>query len=229
MPAPTINRPSPNYGPRRDGARPDLVVLHYTAMDSAEAALDRLCDPQAEVSAHYLICEVGQVFALVPEDQRAWHAGAGAWGAVCDVNSRSIGIELANTSAHPFPEPQMTALCDLMWGIMQRWSIPVERVIGHSDMAPHRKFDPGRRFDWRRLAREGLSIWPEAGSASGDFLQDAQAFGYVPSDDVGEAEILEAFRQRFRPWADGPLCEADRALMADLAARFPVDRHHQTT
>ncbi|WP_306152976.1 N-acetylmuramoyl-L-alanine amidase [Roseovarius sp. MMSF_3281] len=217
-------RHSPNYGPRREGARPDLIVLHYTAMESAEAALDRLCEPDAEVSAHYLICEAGQVVSMVPEDQRAWHAGAGAWGAVCDVNSRSIGIELANTGAHPFPNPQMTALCDLMGGIMQRWSISKDRVIGHSDMAPQRKFDPGRKFDWRRLAREGLSIWPGAGHAPGDFLRDAQVFGYVLSDDVGETEILDVFRQRFRPWASGPLSDTDRALMANLAARYPVDR-----
>ncbi|MRU16583.1 N-acetylmuramoyl-L-alanine amidase [Roseovarius sp. A21] len=201
-----------------------MVVLHYTAMETAGAALDRLCDPAAEVSAHYLICEKGQVFALVPEDRRAWHAGAGGWGAVRDVNSRSIGIELANTGTHPFPEPQITTLVALMRGVMQRWDIPPERIIGHSDMAPLRKADPGRRFDWGRLAREGLGVWPKLGRTPGDFLQDAQVFGYVASGDVGQKAILDAFRQRFRPWAEGPLCDTDRALMADLAARFPVDR-----
>ena len=224
MPLPMIERPSPNQGPRRHDALPDMIVLHYTAMQSAEAALQRLCDPQAEVSAHYLICKTGQVVSLVPETQRAWHAGAGAWGDVSDVNSRSIGVELANTSSHPFPEPQIAALADLMHGIMQRWDIRPERVIGHSDMAPLRKADPGRRFDWRRLALEGLSVWPKACRAPGDFLQDAQVFGYMPSNDVDEAAILEAFRQRFRPWAEGPLSQEDRALMADLAIRFPVDR-----
>lgn len=224
MPVSVIERPSPNQGPRRHNARPDMIVLHYTAMVSAEAALRRLCDPLAEVSAHYLIYETGRIVSLVPETERAWHAGAGAWGDVSDVNSRSIGIEMANTSSHPFPEPQILALGNLMRGIMQRWGIRPERVIGHSDMAPLRKADPGRRFDWRRLALEGLSIWPAAGRAPGDFLQDAQVFGYVPSKDVDEAAILEAFRQRFRPWAEGPLSEVDRALMADLAARFPVDR-----
>src|SRR6056297_365032 len=226
MPVPMIERPSPNQGPRRHDARPDMIVLHYTAMQSAEAALQRLCDPQSEVSAHYLICETGQVVSLVPEAKRAWHAGAGAWGDVSDVNPRSIGVELANTSSHPFPEPQIAALADLMHGIMQRWDIRPERVIGHSDMAPLRKADPGRRFDWRRLALEGLSVWPKACRAPGDFLQDAQVFGYMPSNDVDEAAILEAFRQRFRPWAEGPLSGEDCALMADLAARFPVDRHH---
>jgi N-acetylmuramoyl-L-alanine amidase len=221
-----IEHPSPNFGPRRENARPDMVVLHYTAMESTQAALDRLCDPDFEVSAHYLISEVGQVFALVSEDQRAWHAGSGAWGGVSDVNSRSIGIELANTSAHPFPEPQMRALEALLHQIMARWSIPAARVIGHSDMAPKRKCDPGRLFDWRRLAQNGLGVWPEAGRAPGDFGADAGAFGYVLSGDVDEAAVLEAFRQRFRPWANGPISDTDRALMADLAARFPVDGHH---
>ncbi len=221
-----IWHPSPGYGPRREGARPDMVVIHYTAMQSAEAALARLCDPGAEVSAHYLICERGRIWQMVAEAARAWHAGAGRWGDVRDVNSRSIGIELANRGDHPFGEAQMAALEGLMRGIMDRWAIPPERVIGHSDMAPGRKGDPGRRFDWRRLALQGLSVWPgRAGSGDlpGDFARDAARFGY-PVGDVGEDMILAAVRLRFRPWGRGPLCEADRAVMADLAARFPVDR-----
>ncbi|ULB10325.1 N-acetylmuramoyl-L-alanine amidase [Cereibacter azotoformans] len=208
-----------NHGPRRDGARPDLVVIHYTAMSSAEAACARLCDPAAEVSAHWLISEPGECRALVPEERRAWHAGAGAWGAVTDVNSRSIGIELANPGDRPFPEPQMAALERLLAGILDRWSIPPERVIAHSDMAPGRKIDPGPRFDWRRLARAGLSVWPEP-RAPGDFRAAALAFGYP---DLPEELILASFRLRFRPWACGPLQAEDAALAADLAARFPVD------
>ncbi len=219
--------PSPNCGPRRDGAEPDLIVLHYTAMTDARAALARLCDPVAEVSAHYLISEAGTLWQMVDEDQRAWHAGAGAWGGVSDVNSRSIGIELANTGAHPFAEPQMAALERLLRGIMDRWAIPPERVIGHSDMAPHRKQDPGRRFDWLRLARQGLSVWswPDRNNG-GDFLSNACRFGYVPPEGCADpgAAVLEAFRQRFRPGASGPLDDLDRALMRDLAERFPVDR-----
>ena len=119
MPAP----PSPNHGERRGGARPDLVVIHYTAMASAAAARDRLCDPAAEVSAHWLIDAAGRAEALVPEDRRAWHAGAGAWGGVTDVNSRSIGIELANPGNDPFPEPQMAALERLLAGIRDRWGL----------------------------------------------------------------------------------------------------------
>ncbi|WP_245776382.1 N-acetylmuramoyl-L-alanine amidase [Thalassovita taeanensis] len=219
-----ISHPCCSFGPRRDGARPDMVVIHYTAMHSAEAALERLCDPAVEVSAHYLIGPQGQVWQMVDEDMRAWHAGAGQWGAVSDVNSRSIGIELANLGDHPFAEPQMAALEALLAGIMARWAIPPERVIGHSDMAPERKIDPGPRFDWLRLARQGLSVWPQA-AAPGDFWADAARFGYGLAD---EALVLNAFRMRFRPWAEGPVSEADRSLMADLAARFPVDRNGPT-
>lgn len=223
-----LSRPSPNHGPRRDGARPDMVVIHYTAMLSADAALDRLCDPAAEVSAHYLICEQGRIWQLVEEEQRAWHAGAGRWGAVTDVNSRSIGIELANRGDHPFAAAQMDALEGLLVQIMTRWVIPPERVIGHSDMAPLRKCDPGPRFDWRRLARRGLSIWPEPEGAPppGDFLTDAARAGFHPPEGCADAQtaVLTALRLRFRPYASGPLDPMDRAIAADIARRFPVDR-----
>jgi len=225
-PTPDLSQhPSPNCGERRNHARPDLIVLHYTAMISVEVALDRLCDPAAEVSCHYLIAEDGRLWQLVPEDQRAWHAGAGQWGSVRDVNSRSIGIELANTSTHPFPEPQMAALEALMPGIMTRWDIPVERVIGHSDMAPARKYDPGGRFDWQRLARQGLSIWPDTprDPAGQGFDALAETFGYAPT--TPQDDRLCAFRDRFRPGANGPLCKDDLMCLADLAARFPVDAH----
>src|SRR6056297_1387377 len=224
--------PSPNFGPRRDGMRPDMIVLHYTAMATPEAALERLCDAGVEVSAHYLICELGGVWQMVDEEMRAWHAGAGQWGDVRDVNSRSIGIELANTGARPFPAPQITALERLITGIMQRWRISRQRVIAHSDMAPARKSDPGPRFDWRGLARAGLSVWPE-GAAPGrvseaDFLRDAEQFGYSSREDVTADNILRAFRLRFRPHATGPLAPEDYAMIADLARRFPVDRDAPT-
>ena len=201
---------------------PDMIVLHYTAMKSCAAACDRLCDPAAEVSAHYLISETGTLWQLVPEARRAWHAGAGQWGDVTDVNSRSIGIELANIGDVPFPEQQMAVLEDLMTGIMSRWQVRPEGVIAHSDMAPARKSDPGPRFDWRRLALSGLSVWPSPGVAKGAFSNHAIAFGYPP--DAAPDDMLRAFRLRFRPWAHGPLEAADTALAADLARRFPVDR-----
>ncbi len=217
-----LDHPSPNCGPRRDGAQPDMVVLHYTAMETAQSALERLCDPAAEVSSHYLISEAGHTWQLVPEDQRAWHAGAGQWGDVTDVNSRSIGIELANCGDHPFPELQMATLEEVLRGIMARWHIAPERIIGHSDMAMDRKFDPGPRFDWRRLALRGLSIWPKSDGCPGDFEADARCFGYAPAED-GDG-LLAAFRLRFRPGAQGALDDLDRALMHDLASRYPVDR-----
>jgi N-acetylmuramoyl-L-alanine amidase len=213
---------SPNFGERRGGVLPDMVVIHYTGMESCAAAHARLCDPAVEVSAHYLIAEQGAVIPLVDEAMRAWHAGAGSWGDVPDVNSRSIGVELANTGAAPFAHAQMVALEALLVGIMARWSIPPHRVIAHSDMAPARKSDPGLRFDWRRLALSDLSVWPQAAKVGrpSDFVADARRFGYP---DVDDALILRAFRLRFRPWATGPQDGTDAGLMADLATRFPVD------
>ncbi|MHA6324172.1 N-acetylmuramoyl-L-alanine amidase [Roseivivax sp. CAU 1753] len=189
-------------------------------MTSAEAAVKRLCLPEAEVSAHYLIAEDGRLWHLVDEAQRAWHAGAGAWRGITDMNSRSIGIELANTGAQPFPEPQMATLESLLPGIMARWTIPPEAVIGHSDMAVGRKIDPGPRFDWRRLAIRDLSVWPEP-EAPGDFYTAARAFGYHWTEGQ-EAALLAAFRARFRPGAEGALCDADRAVIAALADRWPA-------
>jgi N-acetylmuramoyl-L-alanine amidase len=223
---PLIEAPSPNFGPRRGGASPDIVVLHYTAMVSAAAALERLCDPAAEVSAHYLIGEDGRLWRLVAERDRAWHAGAGAWGSVEDVNSRSIGIELANAGPiggfPPFPEPQMVVLEALLDALMARWTIPPARVIAHSDMAPGRKADPGPKFDWRRLARAGRAVWPERDEGSdSDFQSAARRAGYVPPADDWQA-VLAAFRLRFRPWADGPgPTPADAAVMAGLAVSHP--------
>ncbi len=204
--------------------RPDLVVIHYTAMTSADAACNTLCNPASQVSAHYMIAENGTVHCLVPEEMRAWHAGAGRWGGVTDVNSRSIGIELANPGSSPFAAPQMDALCTLLLGIKDRWGIPPARIIGHSDMAPGRKIDPGARFDWRRLARLGLSIWPVAVADPPplDAFRSLMArIGY--SADVPDKTLLSAFRLRFRPRASGPVSAADMALIADLARRFPVD------
>ena len=198
------------------------MVIHYTAMQSAAAALNTLCNPDTQVSAHYLIAPDGEVLSLVPEDLRAWHAGAGRWGSVTDVNSRSIGIELANNGFTPFAAAQMDALTELLKGIRARWDIRPERVIGHSDMAPGRKIDPGRRFDWRRLAREGLAVWPEVQEADTTYFVPAmRAFGYTA--DVSDDLLLQSFRLRFRPHVGGPLDGIDAGLITDLARRFPVD------
>jgi N-acetylmuramoyl-L-alanine amidase len=215
----TLTHPSPNFGERRGGQQPELVVLHYTAMQGCAAALERLCDPVAEVSAHYLIDTDGRILSLVDERARAWHAGAGMWAGRGDVNSRSIGIELVNLGNEPFAAAQMTALEGLLTAVLARWALPPAAVIGHSDMAPGRKVDPGPRFDWRRLALRGLSVWPDR-AEPGDFAADARRFGYP---DVPPEALLAAFRLRFRPWATGPLDATDAALAADLARRFAVD------
>jgi N-acetylmuramoyl-L-alanine amidase len=228
----SLTHPSPNFGDRR-GRRVDLVVLHYTAMPTCAEALARLCDPGAEVSAHYLIDADGTLLSLVDEADRAWHAGAGTWCGESDVNSRSIGIELANPGDRPFPDPQMRALERLLAGILHRHGLPPEAVIAHSDMAPDRKGDPGARFDWRRLALQGLSVWPVPsadappprpsakrgeGGASHEmagFLADLRGFGYP---DAAFETLLRAFRLRFRPGATGPLDATDCALAAGLGA-----------
>ncbi|MGR3503918.1 N-acetylmuramoyl-L-alanine amidase [Pseudaestuariivita sp.] len=199
-------------------------MLHYTAMASAEAARDWLCNPEAEVSAHYVIGPDGTTWQLVDEAQRAWHAGKGGWGAVTDVNSRSIGIEIANTGGTPFAAPQMDAVEVLLAGILQRWAIRPERVIAHSCLAPGRKIDPGPRFDWRRLARQGLAIQLEAGTAEPDEARaDAllQTAGYTAETDT--ATRLAAFRLRHNAQATGTLTPRDMALIEALAARYPVD------
>ena len=202
---------SPNHGDRR-GQRPELVVIHYTGMADGPSARARLCDPAAEVSAHWLIHEDGRTEALVPEDRRAWHAGAGSWLGRDDVNSRSIGIELVNPGDSPFPEPQMAALERLLHQILARWSIPAAGVIGHSDMAPGRKSDPGPRFDWRRLAVQGLAVWPAGAAGDLPLAESLTRIGY-PDDPAR----LAAFRLRFRPWADGPEDATDRRIAAALA------------
>lgn len=230
------SHPSPNFGERRGGALVELVVLHYTAMPSCAAALERLCDPATEVSAHYLIDLDGTILSLVDEEARAWHAGAGEWRGAGDVNSRSIGIELANDGCEPFAEPQMAALESLLASVLERHGLGPEAVIGHSDIAPERKGDPGSRFDWKRLALQRLAVWPDLSDvpphhpfpnggeegASPDlegFLADLRAFGYP---EAATETLLTAFRLRFRPWAKGPLDGTDRALAAGLR-RFEVD------
>ena len=214
---------SPNFGPRRGGLRPRLIVLHYTAMTSAGAALARLCDPKVEVSAHYLIGADGTVWQMVEEKMRAWHAGAGEWRGQDDINSRSIGIEMDNRGDHPFGDPQMRALERLLPEIMARWGIGPAGVIGHSDMAPGRKSDPGPRFDWARLARQGLARQGLALSAGLDapqavdvarFRALAHRAGFTAQvrDDV----LLDAVRLRFRPWGRGPLVAQDMGVLLSL-------------
>lgn len=215
--------PSPNCGPRRDGLLPELIVIHHTAMIGAKAALKRLCDPAAEVSAHYLIGADGRLWQMVDERARAWHAGEGEWLGRGDVNSRSIGIELDNAGPRlghpPFAAPMMAVLDRLLAGIMARWGVGAAGVIAHSDMAPGRKADPGPAFDWQRLALQGLAVWP---ASAPEEIPDPSLFDHLligcgyPAG-VGHAERLAAFRLRFRPRATGALDGRDMALARGLA------------
>jgi N-acetylmuramoyl-L-alanine amidase len=155
--------PSPNFDARR--GPPDMLVLHYTGMQTAEEAIARLRDAEARVSAHYVVDEDGTLYALVPEERRAWHAGKGVWQGETDCNAASIGIEIVNPGHEwgyrDFPDVQIDAVIALIADIRSRWTIPDDRIIGHSDLAPDRKEDPGERFPWKRLAGEGHGLWFE--------------------------------------------------------------------
>ena len=154
---------SPNFDERR--APPDMLVLHYTGMQSADEALARLTDPAAEVSAHYMVDEDGSILRLVPEERRAWHAGRGSWQGETNVNHASIGIEIVNPGHEfgyrPFPEAQIASVIELVSDIRSRWTIPDARLSGHSDCAPTRKEDPGELFPWKALAQAGHGLWFE--------------------------------------------------------------------
>ncbi|HEY0834409.1 MAG TPA: N-acetylmuramoyl-L-alanine amidase [Azospirillum sp.] len=200
-----LHLPSPNHGPRPDGARAELLILHYTGMPTARHALERLCDPAAQVSAHYTVDEDGTVYAHVPEERRAWHAGAGSWRGVGDVNSRSIGIEIVNPGHEfgyrPFPPAQMDAVENLCRAVMGRHGIGAADVIGHSDIAPERKEDPGELFDWPRLARAGIGLWPAPAMADDGPFDAAEVrallarYGY----DADCPRALLAFQRHFHP------------------------------
>ena len=224
-----IERPSPNHDARPARTPIDILLLHYTGMATAEAALDRLCEAAAKVSAHYMVDEDGTVYALVPEVRRAWHAGQSRWAGASDINGRSVGVEIVNPGHEfgyrPFPEAQMEAVADLAREIVARHAIPPARVLGHSDVAPRRKQDPGELFDWARLAREGVGLWPEdvgEGPQETPPVAEIQAmlgrFGYgAPNTGVLDEEtqiVLAAFQRHFRPSrVDG---EIDRDTVARL-------------
>ncbi|HYC04263.1 MAG TPA: N-acetylmuramoyl-L-alanine amidase [Azospirillaceae bacterium] len=209
-----IDRPSPNHGPRPDGVPVDMLVLHYTGMRSGPEAIERLCDPAAQVSSHYVVEEDGTIFLLVPEDRRAWHAGVSCWRDQRDVNSRSIGIEIVNPGHEfgyrPFPEAQMAAVVGLCRGILARHPIPPGNVVGHSDVAPARKDDPGELFDWPRLAAAGIGLWPPHGTAwdgtawdMAGLQRDLARLGYDVPQTGGLDEptrlVVRAFQRHWRP------------------------------
>lgn len=168
--------PSPNHGERAGAQAPDMIILHYTGMETGAAALDWLCREESQVSSHYLVHEDGRVDQLVPEDRRAWHAGKSMWKGEADINSHSIGIEIVN-AGHPgglpdFPSVQIDAVAELCRFCGDRWSIAPERVLAHSDIAPVRKVDPGEKFPWDRLHAAGIGHWvPPAPIGGGRFFQ----------------------------------------------------------
>ncbi|EPE97708.1 N-acetylmuramoyl-L-alanine amidase [Rhizobium grahamii] len=214
-------RPSPNHGERADGRRPDMILLHYTGMPTPDRALEWLCQDESQVSSHYFVGEDGEVLQLVPENRRAWHAGKSYWRGETDINSLSIGIEIAN-AGHPgglpeYPQEQIQAVIELCRDCGQRWSIAPERVLGHSDVAPIRKVDPGEKFPWSELHKAGVGHWVEPAAISGgrffqrgDSGQPVEAlqsmlslYGYA-TEITGQfsdkmAGDIEAFQRHFRP------------------------------
>ncbi|WP_193172764.1 N-acetylmuramoyl-L-alanine amidase [Nisaea nitritireducens] len=223
-----IERPSPNHDARPDGTGIDILLLHYTGMQSAEAALDRLTDPDAKVSAHYLIDEDGRCYRMVDEARRAWHAGVASWQGATDINARSIGIELVNPGHQygyrHFPDRQMDCLTHLSKAILGRHPIPPTRVLAHSDVAPDRKEDPGELFNWESLARSGIGLWPAQASAAAEVIDFSEAMrllseiGYAAPEDTvmsrSARSVLLAFQRRWMPR------DLTGALTPETAARI---------
>ena len=237
-----VERPSPNHNERPGGRPPDMLVLHYTGMRTAAEALDRLCDPAAQVSAHYPVDEDGTVYAHVPEDRRAWHAGVAWWQGETEVNGASIGIEIVNPGHEfgyrPFPEAQMEAVLALSQAIVERYRIRPLRVVGHSDVAPERKTDPGELFDWPMLAAAGVGFWPNAETVRARVESEREAdrrsigrnlerIGYRwpaepgsagPADAREQAAVLAAFQRRFRPVSVTGAVDRETAALAAAVA-----------
>ncbi|WP_404333326.1 N-acetylmuramoyl-L-alanine amidase [Sphingomonas sp. MMS12-HWE2-04] len=225
---PILDAPSPNFDARVLPVT--MIVLHYTGMKSGQAAIDRLRDPEAKVSAHYVVEEDGRIFRLVDEDKRAWHAGRSHWRGITDVNSASIGIEIVNPGHEfgyrPFPDAQMSSLIPLVAGIKERHHVTRGNVVGHSDIAPARKQDPGELFNWHALARLRLALprptrnlvdpgWPDAG-----FMLALERFGYDVTDGVA---AVTAFQRRFRPeMVDGEIDMECRCILLALLLPKPL-------
>lgn len=219
-----IDAPSPNFNDR-PGCAPSFIILHYTDMETGVAALAHLRDSATKVSAHYLIEEDGRIFSLVPEGKRAWHAGESWWGGLTDLNGHSIGIELVNPGHscgyRAFPLQQMQALVELIRDIRTRHDIPNDNILGHSDIAPHRKRDPGEFFDWQILAARGIGLWPDPqpdDDAETELcLRDEDrlrtlfaACGYDTRQDM--VAVITAFQRHYHPRR---FLRADRIGQAD--------------
>jgi N-acetylmuramoyl-L-alanine amidase len=218
-----VECPSPNHDAR--DADVDMLVLHYTGMKTADEALARLTDPAAKVSVHYTIGRDGRVYRHVPEERRAWHAGVSYWAGARNINARSIGIELVNPGHEfgyvPFTDEQIAALIDIAQEIMARHNISPARVVGHSDVAPARKEDPGELFPWRALAEYGIGLWPEGGVQTAPQNALAQfGYGLPPDVEWTEKDVVRAFQRRFRPKKLDGLWDVECSLrLASLLAQ----------
>ena len=202
-----INAPSPNYNDRPPGTEIDILVIHYTGMVELAEALERLCDPANEVSAHYVIDQNGQIFQLISEEKRAWHAGVSSWRGRANINDRSIGIELENPGHEfgyqKFSKPQINSLIRITSSIIIRHPIPARNIIGHSDIAPTRKKDPGEFFDWNKLALKGIGYWPKVRKSEDitpinalNFEMALKMYGY---DTTNLSATILAFQRHFLP------------------------------
>jgi N-acetylmuramoyl-L-alanine amidase len=215
--------PSPNVDERPGGV--DMLILHYTGMQTAQAAIDRLRDPVARVSSHYVVDEDGSVARLVPEHLRAWHAGVSFWRGRRVLNDVSVGIEIVNPGHEwgyrAFPDAQIAAVRALCLEILARHPIPAWHVVGHSDVAPDRKQDPGELFPWRDLARAGIGVWPEGDGGAGDFSEALAAIGYdvAPGAPV-PAHVVTAFRRHWHPERVGGEADAETLARAAALARM---------
>jgi N-acetylmuramoyl-L-alanine amidase len=221
MPLRFVECPSPNRD-ERGGSPIDILVLHYTGMKTAEEALTRLTDPAAKVSAHYTVDRDGRIYRHVPEELRAWHAGASYWAGERNVNARSIGIEIVNPGHEfgyvPFAAPQIDAVIELCQGIVSRRPITPSRVVAHSDVAPARKEDPGELFPWAQLAENGIGVWGKSSARLADVQALARyGYGLAPDADVPMEKVVTAFQRHFRPSKlDGVWDSECGALLAGL-------------
>lgn len=242
-----IHTPSPNWNERPGGTCIDTVVIHYTGMQSGEAALRRLCDPKAEVSAHYLIEEDGRLFQLVDEEKRAWHAGVSSWRGQDNINHNSIGIELVNPGHEfgyrPFPEPQIERLISLLSHLKSCYNITVNGFVGHSDIAPGRKLDPGPLFPWKKLAENGFGLWPRCdGKNSSKVMMHGQEnvpksdyviklnkqlgivgyhLGDIQSFNATHQSVVRAFQAHWRPETVSGLVDIGTAMvLEDIAGQI---------
>ncbi len=238
-----IKTPSPNWDERPEGRQIDTVVLHYTGMQTGEEALARMCNPEAKVSAHYMIEEDGRLFCLVPEEKRAWHAGFSHWQGRDNINHNSIGIELVNTGHEfgyvPFPDAQISVLLELLKAIHERHEIPSLGYIGHSDIAPDRKTDPGELFPWGRLSEHGFGVWSnidgsnteilyEKGDSGPEIVSINKQLGMVGYDcsnsliyDANLERVLLAFQRHWRPqWVTGCYDRGTALILEDIASKM---------